>query len=344
MANGNTSPSRLGQVNASGNVNELFLKVFSGEILTTFEEQNVMKDLHMVRTIQSGKSAQFPVTGIATAGYHTAGESIADSGNGYLSAIKHAERVISIDDVLISSTFIANIDELKNHYDVRSIYAKELGKALAKRFDIATMKTLAAAARGTSDIGGADGTILGASTSLFATATASASELIDALYGVAESLDGKDVSDEGRFALLSPADYYTLITADNSAVSLAANRDVGGVGNIATGTISQVAGINLVKSNHLSTIAIDNSGVATGDGSASVNNDVFGGGAAGEGYNGDLSATRILAGTKEAIGTVKLLDLATESEYQIERQGTLFVAKYAMGHGVLRPECAVEVR
>tara|TARA_R110001599_G_scaffold236158_1_gene435361 strand:- start:73 stop:1107 length:1035 start_codon:yes stop_codon:yes gene_type:complete len=344
MANGNTSPSRLGQVNASGNVNELFLKVFSGEILTTFEEQNVMKDLHMVRTIQSGKSAQFPVTGIATAGYHTAGESIADSGNGYLSAIKHAERVISIDDVLISSTFIANIDELKNHYDVRSIYAKELGKALAKRFDIATMKTLAAAARGTSDIGGEDGTILGASTSMFATATATTQELIDALYAIAENLDGKDVSDEGRFALLSPADYYTLITADNNAISAVSNRDAGGVGNIAEGTIARVAGINLVKSNHLSTIAVDNSGVATGDGSASVNNDVFGGGSAGEGYNGDLSATRILAGTKEAIGTVKLLDLATESEYQIERQGTLFVAKYAMGHGVLRPECAVEVR
>ena len=82
--------------------------------------------------------------------------------------------------------------------------------------------------------------------------------------------------------------------------------------------------------------------VATGDGSAAVNNDVF----------GTLVlatmvtslATRILAGTREAIGTVKLLDLATESEYQIERQGTLFVAKYAMGHGVLRSECAVEVR
>jgi hypothetical protein len=44
-----------------------------------------------------------------------------------------------------------------------------------------------------------------------------------------------------------------------------------------------------------------------------------------------------------AIGTVKLLDLATESEYQIERQGTLFVAKYAMGHGVLRPEASVVI-
>ncbi len=340
MANGNTSPSRLGQVNASGDVNALFLKVFSGEILTTFEETNVMKDLHMVRTIQNGKSAQFPVTGIASAKYHTAGENIADGGNSYLSAIKHAERVISIDDVLISSTFIANIDELKNHYDVRSIYAKELGKALAKRFDIATMKTLAAAARGTSEIGGEDGTILGASSSLFAGANATAAELIDALYGVAESLDGKDVSDEGRFAILSPADYYTLITADNSAVSLASNRDAGGVGNIATGTISQVAGINLVKSNHLAAVTVAEASQDQDD--DGVNNDVFG--ASGTGYNADLSATRILAGTKEAIGTVKLLDLATESEYQIERQGTLFVAKYAMGHGVLRPECAVEVR
>jgi hypothetical protein len=341
MANGNTSPSRLGQVNASGDVNALFLKVFSGEILTTFEETNVMKDLHMVRTIQNGKSAQFPVTGIASAKYHTAGENIADGGNSYLSAIKHAERVISIDDVLISSTFIANIDELKNHYDVRSIYAKELGKALAKRFDIATMKTLAAAARGTSEIGGEDGTILGASSSLFDGPNATAAELIDALYGVAESLDGKDVSDEGRFAVLSPADYYTLITADNSAVSLASNRDAGGVGNIATGTISQVAGISLVKSNHLASISVAEASQDQDD--DGVNNAPFGAGN-GTGYNADLSATRILAGTKEAIGTVKLLDLATESEYQIERQGTLFVAKYAMGHGVLRPECAVEVR
>lgn len=341
MANGNTSPSRLGQVNAAGDANALFLKVFSGEILTTFEETNIMKDLHMVRTIQNGKSAQFPATGIAEAKYHTAGENIADAGNNYLSAIKHAERVISIDDVLISSTFIANIDELKNHYDVRSIYAKELGKALAKRFDIATMKTLAAAARSSATVsGGESGTILGSSSSLFTAGGATAAELIDALYAVAESLDSKDVSDEGRYAILSPADYYTLITADSSAVSLASNRDAGGVGNVATGTISQVAGINLYKSNHLSSIAVADASQDQDDDNG--NNDVFG--ANGTGYNADLSAVKILAGTKDAIGTVKLLDLATESEYQIERQGTLFVAKYAMGHGVLRPECAVEVR
>ena len=345
----NTNPSRLGAINGSGNVEALFLKVFSGEILTTFEETNIMKDLHRVRTIQNGKSAQFPATGIATAAYHTVGQDIADSSNNYLSNIKHAEKTISIDDVLISSTFIANIDELKNHYDVRSIYAKELGKALAKRFDIATMKTLAAAARASATItGGNNGTIIGQSSSVFS-AIPTAAEIIDALYLMAENLDGKEVSDEGRFAILSPSMYYTLITADNNAVSLASNRDAGGVGNIATGTIAQVAGISLYKSNHLTDIAVsdanqdqddDASNATTGAGG--VNNDPFNTGT--NGYNANLSDVKILGGTQDAIGTVKLLDLATESEYQIQRQGTLFVAKYAMGHGVLRPECAVEVR
>ena len=333
-----TQASRLGQVNATGDVDSLFLKVFSGEILTTFEEQNVMKDLHMVRTISSGKTAQFPVTGIAEANYHTVGEDIVDGSNGYLSTIKHAERTINIDDVLIASTFIANIDELKNHYDVRSIYAKELGKALAKRFDLATMKTLFAAAGGTSPIGGNSGTEVSGAT------TTTAAGLVDALYAVARSLDEKDAPDEGRFAILTPSQYYTLLTSDNVAI----NRDNGGVGNVAEGSIARVAGINLFKSNHLDTvIGLGNASLdATADGSA--NNDVFG--ASGAGYNGDFSALSgtgsakgFLAGTKEAIGTVKLLDLATESEYQIQRQGTLFVAKYAMGHGVLRPECAVKV-
>ena len=335
----NTDPSRLGQVNGAGDVNDLFLKVFSGEILTTFEEKNIMKDLHTVRTINSGKTAQFPITGVADAAYHTVGEDIVDGSNNYLSKIKHAERTINIDDVLIASTFIANIDELKNHYDVRSIYAKELGKALAKRFDLATMKTLFAAASGTSPIGGNSGTeVSGAD-------TASADGLVDSLYAVARSLDEKDAPEEGRFAVLTPSQYYTLLTADNVAI----NRDTGGVGNVATGKIAQVAGISLFKSNHLdSVIALGDVSSGSTSSDSTANNDVFG--VSGEGYEGDFSALSgassakgFLAGTKEAIGTVKLLDLATESEYQIQRQGTLFVAKYAMGHGVLRPECAVKV-
>lgn len=49
--------SRLGQVNGAGEVDELFLKVFSGEVLTSFQKKQVMMDKHQVRTITHGKSA-----------------------------------------------------------------------------------------------------------------------------------------------------------------------------------------------------------------------------------------------------------------------------------------------
>jgi hypothetical protein len=327
----------LGQVNASGAVDALFLKVFSGEILTTFEEFNVMKDLHTVRTISNGKSAQFPVTGIATAKYHTPGENIADAGNSYLSAIKHAEKVISIDDVLLASTFIANIDELKNHYDVRSIYAQELGKALAKRFDVATMKTLTAAARTAATItttGKAGIAIDGGEPGDFNGTVIQAK-----LFEAAQKLDENDIPNDGkRFAILKPADYYTLLASGEEVI----NRDFGGRGDVATGRIPMVAGINIYKSNHLVDVAVSGSAQDQNDQVAGVQNDVFGSG--GTGYNAAMDKTQIIGGHPSAIGTVKLLDLATESDYKVELQGSLFVAKYAMGHGVLRPEAAFEIK
>ena len=334
MANGNTTPSRLGQINGANDAQALFLKVFSGEILTTFEEMNVMKGLHTIRTISNGKSAQFPVTGIATAKYHTAGENIADADNSYLSTVKHAEKVITIDDVLLASSFIANIDELKNHYDVRSIYAKELGKALAKRFDVATMKTLVAAARSATTISGGKAGIAidGGEAADF-----SAAVIQEKLFEAAQKLDENDIPNDGqRYAILKPADYYKLLQSGEEVI----NRDFGGRGDVATGALPMVAGLRIFKSNHLSDVAVAEASQDQDDDSS--NNDVFGG--SGTGYNGDLSKTFIIGGHPSAVGTVKLLDLATESDYKLELQGTLFVAKYAMGHGVLRPEAAFEIK
>ena len=334
MANGNTTASRLGQINASGDVDALFLKVFSGEILTTFEEMNVMKGLHTIRTISNGKSAQFPVTGIATAKYHTAGENIADAGNSYLSSVKHAEKVITIDDVLLASSFIANIDELKTHYDVRSIYAKELGKALAKRFDVATMKTLVAAARSATTISGGKAGIAidGGEAADF-----SAAVIQEKLFEAAQKLDENDIPNDGqRYAILKPGDYYKLLQSGEEVI----NRDFGGRGDVATGSLPMVAGLRIFKSNHLADVAVAEAAQDQDDDTS--NNDVFGG--SGTGYNGDLSKTFIIGGHPSAVGTVKLLDLATESDYKLELQGTLFVAKYAMGHGVLRPEASFEIK
>lgn len=348
---GITDPSRVGQVNSAGDVDALFLKKFSGEILQTFEESNVFKPLHTIRTIENGKSAQFPVTGIATANYHTPGENIAEEGGSsstYLSDIKKAEQTITIDKMLVASTFLANIDDVKNHYDIRSVYANELGKALALRFDTAISKTFIAAARSSAVItGGKTGGQLDVANNDFSAgntpgtpAATTGAELITALFTAAQKLDENDIPSDGRFAVLRPQEYYKLITGGSGAVAIntsAANKDVGGSGSLASGSIAQVAGIQIYKSTHIP--STDLSAVSTGDGASS--NDLFG--ASGVGYNGDFRNSLGVVGHSAAVGTVKLLDLATESEYQIERQGTLFVAKYAMGHGILRPECAIEL-
>jgi hypothetical protein len=327
----------------------LFLKVFSGEILTAFNETNVAKDLIMTRTISSGKSAQFPVTGNAEAKYHKAGDDLLGSGN-YLSQIAHNEKVINIDDMLVASSLIPRIDELKNHYDLRSIYSAELGKALAKRMDIQILKTLFAAGLTTTAnfTGGNTGTeLLNADTS-------TAQGLITALFNCAKALDEKEVPSEDRFAILTPFQYYKLLTTDSTAI----NKDTSsGSADAAKGSIVEVAGIKLYKSPHLRGVQVAVSGQDGDD--ANVANAPFADTAVANddaGYNGDLagiangaigSSTEddcgFVAGHSSAVGCVKLLDLATESEYLIERQSTLFVAKYAMGLGVLRPESAVVV-
>lgn len=46
--------SRLGQVNAGGAADALFLKVFAGEVLAAFNTENKVMDKHMVRTIANG--------------------------------------------------------------------------------------------------------------------------------------------------------------------------------------------------------------------------------------------------------------------------------------------------
>ena len=265
MANGDTSPSRVGLIEGGSDNDALFLKKFSGEILQAFEESNIFKPLHTIRTIENGKSAQFPVTGIASASYHTPGENIADGGNSYLSDIKKTEKIITIDKMLVASTFLANIDDVKNHYDIRSVYSNELGKALAVRFDTALAKVFIAAARSGANLTqvGKGGSILDVSANTFVNfgdanadvTDPTGAELVAALFSAAQRMDEHDVPSDGRFCVLRPQEYYRLVTgADDSngfSLTSAINKDIGGAGSLAAGNVPQIAGISLFKSNHI---------------------------------------------------------------------------------------------
>ena len=318
----NATPSYLGQANSSGDQQALFLKVFAGEVLTAYEEACVTSDKHTVRAIQSGKSAQFPITGKTVAAYHAAGSEITGS------SVPTNEIVLTIDDLLISSAFIASIDEAMNHYDVRSIYSTEIGRALAYTYDRHILNLFLKAARGSSPVTGeAGGGKVTAATMLSDT---SGETLIASLFNAAAILDGKNVPTEDRYAFLPPTTYNLL--AQNTKIM---NTLWNGAGSYSDANVLKVAGINIVKTNHApfgTTVA--STAPAGGSQGAGTDTTKYG-----------VVATNAVGVVchKQAVGTVKLLDLAMESQYDIRRQGTLMVAKYAMGHGVLRPAAAVEL-
>jgi len=245
----NYTVSNLGQVAAAGSTNALFLQLFSGEILTAFERANVALDKTQVRTISNGKSAAFPIIGKTTAAYHTAGTELTGV------AIKHNERVITIQDLLVAHTFIANIDEAKNHFQVRSLYANELGNALAVQMDKHIFQTVYNASKATAlDPQAAGQSVTEAN---FLTDGKKAAE---AIYAAAQILDENDVPESDRFAAVSPAVYYNMIK-DTTAATI--NRDFGGQGSFADGNVFKIAGIQIVKTNNLPSGTIS-SGVGAG--------------------------------------------------------------------------------
>jgi hypothetical protein len=324
MAVGN--PAAIGRVNTGGAEDALFLKVFSGEVLTSFERASKTEGADMVRSIASGKSATFPVMGRVGAEYHTPGAEIVGLN------VNHNEKVITINDLLISHVFLSNLEEAKNHWSVRSAYSSEIGRALAFQKDKHILQTIGQAAQTTTaNVGDASyptGTVLTNVNIASATASTSANGFIDSLFDAAKTLDNNYVPSEGRVCFLKPEMYYKLANATN-----AINVDFSGRGSIAEGKVSMIAGIKLIPVPHF--VA---SNITTGTDAGSATQ----GGSTPQAVN--LANYEGLVSHPSAIGTVKLMDLATEMEYDIRRQGTLMVAKYAMGHGVLRPEAAVGIK
>lgn len=329
----NFTVSRLGAVNENTGSyaldNDLFLKIFSGEVLTSFQEKNVFLDKHYVRTISQGKSAQFPVVGkTRDAYYHTPGNEMLGG------TVKHAERVITIDDLLVVDKAIASIDEAKNHYDVRGIYSREMGASLARTMDKHCAQVGLLAARSTSTITGTeghgDGLVIptdytGAPAS--ANYATNGSHLREAIFKAAEKLEEKDVPHEECYVFVRPSQYFRLVEDDKLL-----NRDYSNSpGDFARAMVPQVAGMQLVMTNHLPSANVT-TGVVAGPDQGSGNK-----------YAGDFSPTVALIMHPSAMGTLKLMDLAMEMEWDIRRQATFMVAKYAVGHGVLRPEGAVEI-
>lgn len=319
-----TDISNPGQKLSAGERDALFMKVFSGEVLTAFARNTVMMSRHQVRTIDHGKSASFAVMGRTRAKYLAPGNSLDDQRKKF----EHSEKIIAIDGLLTADCLITDIDDAMNHYDVRVEYSRQLGEALAQSADCAIINELAnmaakdaaEAAENIPENGEGVDKVQGTGKAFeFETGLAISqsadygNKIIEGLLAARAAFTKNYVPMGDRYCLLTPEGYSALIKA---LMPDSANYQA--LFDPNSGKLQTICGFEVIEVPHLL-----NDGV---DGKHELNTKF---------------TTAKLQGIvfhRSAVGTVKLKDLAMERARRAEYQADQIIAKYAMGHGGLRPE------
>lgn len=251
--------------------------------------------------------------GRAIAKYLAPGDSLDDQRQ----AIKHNERVISIDGLLTSDVLITDIEDAMNHYDVRAEYSKQLGEALAQGADCAIINELANEAAVDnankdgnipSAVGSAKGTgkafqfVTGADIDQSATY---GNKLLEGLVAARAAFTKNYVPMGDRYCLLTPDGYSALIRAlfpDSANYQAFWSTD--------GSKLQSICGFQIFETPNLLNEGVD-----------------------GEHTLKDVISTAGLQGIvfhRSAVGTVKLKDLALERARRAEYQADQIIAKYAI--------------
>ena len=365
----NVNPTQLtrpGALNGGSDPRALYLKLFSGEMFKGFQRNTIARDLVQKRTLTSGKSMQFIYTGRTTAEYHTPGQSILGNDQ---KAPPVAEKTVTIDDLLISSAFVYELDETLAHYDLRGEISNKIGYALAEKYDRLIFRAIAKGARQASPVSMSNfaepgGTQIQVGAGSDADDAYNSTHLISAFYDAAAALDEKGVSTEGRVAVLNPRQYYELIQAVGSNGLV--NRDVQGTALQSGNGIIEIAGITIYKSMNIpffgrfgtkyGTASGTNPGVtdpgATGDFVEVAMEDETSGSSATKtvnSYGNGTSAFENSCGLifqKEAAACVEAIGpqvQTTSGDISVVYQGDVILGRLAMGADALNPAAAVEL-
>ena len=302
-----------------------YLKLFSGELFKAYESATIARDTVQRRTLKNGKSLQFIFTGRMQAAYHTPGTPILGSGDPPV-----AEKTIACDDLLISNAFIYDLDETLAHYSLRGEISKKIGHALAEAYDKKIFRAIALAARDSHPITASPGPEPGGSRIYLGSGKEyDAQALVDAFFEAASILDEKNMPKAGRTAVLSPRQYYALVSQVSTNIL---NRDFGNSsGNLTSGEgLYEIAGIQIRRSNNLPFKA------GTVNAVAGENND----------YSGAFTNHAGIIYYKDAAGVVEAIGpqvQVTSGDVSVLYQGDVIVGRLAMGCDSLNPAAAIEL-
>ena len=362
-----TALTRPGQSNSTGDARALYLKLFSGEMFKGFQRNAIARDLVMKRTLKNGKSLQFIYTGRTTAEYHTPGNAILGNTDG---APPVAEKTITVDDLLVSSAFVYELDETLAHYELRGEISKKIGYALAEKYDRLIFRAISKGARIASPITKANfvepgGTQIQVGAGSAANDSLVSANLVTAFYDAAAALDEKGISNDGRVAVLNPRQYYALIKDVNGNNLI--NRDAQGTALQSGEGIIEIAGIKIYKSMNVPFLSkygtkyipssgndntVDTNTTNPGNTGSFVDVGIEDARASVTGINGEYGQASNFANScglifqKEAAGVVEAIGpqvQVTSGDVSVIYQGDVILGRLAMGADFLNPAACVEL-
>lgn len=293
----------LGSNNGGVDRKEIFLKVFIGEVVTAFETSNIGMNLIKIKTLNSGKSAQFIATGSFShtdVSDHTPGDLINTTN------MLQQEVTIDINDRHYISNFYDKFEEKLQTTDLRSEISKQMGLSISAKTDIRIFTELETAFNTATGLAGRSGgsTITNTVIASGATAKDKGNAIIDAMFEANTALNLRDVTGE-RYFVTTFTNYANLVQSD-----IGVNKDfTNGNGGIDSGIVGEIAGVKILATNNLPTTL---------------------------GLEGIMF-------TEAAVAMVKFMDLKTEANYDFNRLGDIVTSQMAYGMGVLDPSCAVGV-
>ena len=361
------SVTKPGSSNGGADRRALYLKLFSGEMFKGFQHNAIARDLVMKRTLKNGKSLQFIYTGRTKAEYHTPGNSILGNDQ---NAPPVAEKTITVDDLLISSAFLYELDETLAHYDLRSEISRKIGYALAQKYDRLIFRSITRGARKASPVSMTNyvepgGTQIRVGTNADANDAYSATALVNAFYDAAAAMDEKGVSSEGRFGVLNPRQYYELIqqVGENGLV----NRDEQGSSRQKGNGIVEIAGIKIYKSMNIPFFSkygtkyqpssgnddtVDTNVTDPGNTGSFVSAAIEDAEDSDTGINNDYGAATHFAnscgiiGQRESAGIVEAIGpqvQVTKGDVSVIYQGDVILGRLALGADYVNPAACVEL-
>ena len=168
-----------------------------------------------------------------------------------------------------------------------------------------------------------------------------------AFFEAAAVLDEKGVSQEGRVAVLSPRQYYSLV--ENVESNALINRDVQGTALQSGQGILSIAGIKIYKSMNIPFLGkygtnstIDNAGSFVGvdvEATATGENNDYGSAS-------DFDTSCGLIFQREAAGVVETIGpqvQVTSGDVSVIYQGDVILGRLSMGTDYLNPAACVEL-